>query len=276
MTSYHSRRAKVLRKALDYVNHDDWGEFEGFMIFGKEAFDIWAGVLEGNSDTDDTPFRDSDSKSTVSRGERAIAKRVSIGMLPDDETVPETLRMIARIRPGMDIEALRKILALNGGHVVTSTRGVQIDEIDAAFANELVDLLDGVVDKVSSYDDMPVRPLNAKVQQYFDQAHRCHLYGLDIACAVLCRAILESALVDKMDPQGKVKAATSDSDSYVSKLIQKAEGQFLDKERAKCAEEVKLAGNKAIHDLPAFRAKYLKRMGAIVDNTRKIVIDLYT
>jgi hypothetical protein len=59
-------------------------------------------------------------------------------------------------------------------------------------------------------------------------------------------------------------------------LIEKAKGPFLDGERARSAEEVKEVGNKAIHKLSIFRAKYARRMGEIVDNTRKVVIDLYT
>lgn len=275
MAAYHSKRAGILLKVLEYVNHDDWDEFEGFMIFGKEAFEVWTGVLEASSDYDDTPFRDADSKSKVSRGKRALAQRVKLGTLPDDETMSETLKMLKRIAPRIDMEGLRKTIGFSG-HTVPSKPAAQIDEIDAALATEFVALLDGSMGKISAYDDMPVRPLNAKVQQYFDQAHRCHLYGLEVACAVLCRAILESALVDRVDPQGKLQSGNASCESYISRLIDKAKGTFLDEERAKCAEEVKDAGNKAIHSLPLFRAKYERRMGEIVDNTRKIVIDLYT
>ena len=45
MLAYHSTRVGILRKVLDYINHDDWDEFEGFMIFGKGGFDIWTGVV---------------------------------------------------------------------------------------------------------------------------------------------------------------------------------------------------------------------------------------
>jgi len=102
------------------------------------------------------------------------------------------------------------------------------------------------------------------------------LYGLAIACAVLCRAILESALVDKLDPQGRLQFGNAPYESYISRLIDKAQGTFFDEERVKCAKEVRDVGNRAIHDLPAFRRRDEKRMGEIVDNTRKIVIDLYT
>jgi hypothetical protein len=188
MAQYRSKRAKILRAILDYINHDDWEEFDGFMIFGKEAFDIWTGVLEASADYDNTPFRDAASKSKVSRGKRAIAKRVKLGTLPDDDTIPETLQMLKRIAPRIDIKGLRKKL----GHTIGSTPAEQIEEIDAALANDFIDLLDGSMNKVSTYDDMPVRFPNSRVQKYFDQAHRCHLFGLDVACAVLCRAILEA------------------------------------------------------------------------------------
>lgn len=273
MITYHSKRAGILRKVLDYINHDDWEEIEDFMVFGKEAFDIWTGMLE--ADYDDTPFRDADSKSKESRGKRAIAKRIKLGTLPDDATILETLRMLKRVAPRIDIEGLRKTLGLSG-HTVLSTPAAQIDEIDAALATEFVGLLDGSIGKIHDYDDMPVRYPNPRVQQYFDQAHRCYLFGLESACAVLCRAILEAALIEKVDPQYKLQPANGSSESHISRMIEKATGRFLDHERAQCAEEVKDAGNKAIHDLSVFRMKYEKRMGEIVDNTRKIVIDLYT
>jgi hypothetical protein len=275
MTAYHSKRAEILRKVLDYVNHNDWDEIEGFLIFGKEAFDIWTGALGASPDYDDTPFRDADSKSKVSRGKRALAKRVKVGALPDDETISEMLQMLKRIAPRIDMDGLRRTIGFTGREVPSSP-AAQIDEIDAALAAEFIGLLDGSMVKISGYDAMPVRPLNPKVQRYFDQAHRCHLYGLDVACAVLCRAMLESALVDKVDPQGRFQSGNASCESYISRLIDRARGTFLDKERAACAEEVKDAGNTAIHNLPMFRRKYEKRMGEIVDNTRKIVVDLYT
>jgi hypothetical protein len=181
MVAYHSKRAEILRKVLDYVNHHDWDEFDGFMIFGKDAFDIWTGALEASPDYDGAPFRNAESKSKVSRGKRTIAKRVNLAALPNDDTLSEILLMLKRIAPRIDVEGLNKILALNSGRTVLSTPAAQIDEIDAALATEFIGLLEGSMDKINAYDDMPVRPLNAKVQHYFDQAHRCHLYGLDIA-----------------------------------------------------------------------------------------------
>jgi Domain of unknown function (DUF4145) len=245
------------------------------MIFGKEAFDVWTGLLEASADYDDSPFRDAESKSKVSRGKRAIARRIKLGTLPDDSTISETLQLLKRIAPRIDMDALRNITGSNS-HSVPSTPAAQIDEIDAALATEFVDLLDSSMDNISDYDDMPVRYPNARVQQYFDQAHRCYLYGLGTASAVLCRAILEAALIEKIDPQYRLQSAHGSSESHISRMVEKATGKFLDHERAQSAEEVRDAGNNAIHNLPVFRAKYEERMGEIVDNTIKIVIDLYT
>lgn len=276
MAASHSKRAEIMRKVLDYINHDGWDEFDGFMVFGKDAFDIWTGVLEATPDYDGAPFRNAESKSKVSRGKRAIAKRVKLGALPNDETLSETLQMLKRIAPRIDIEGLNKMLALNGRRTVPSTPAAQNDEIDAALATEFISLLEGSMDKINAYDDMAVRYPNGRVQQYFDQAHRCYLYGLALACAVLCRAILEAALIEKVDPQYSLRPAKGSSESHISRMIEKATGKFFDLERAQCAQQVRDAGNNAIHNLPEFRKNYEPRMGEIVDNTRKIVIDLYT
>jgi Domain of unknown function (DUF4145) len=276
MSAYHSKRAEVLRKVLDYINHDDWVEFEGFMIFGKEPFDISSGVLEASPGYDSAPFRNAESKSKVSRGKRAIAKRVKLGTPPEDETLPEKLRMLKLIAPRIDITGLNKVLALHGDRTIPSSPVAQIDEIDAALATEFVGLLEGSMAKISDYDDMPVRYPNAKVQQYFDQAHRCYLYGLAAACAVLCRAILEAALIEKVDPRYTLLPVKGTKGSHISGMIERAtDKKFFDQERAQCARQVIDAGNNAIHNLPQFQRKYEPRMGEIVDNTRKIVIDLY-
>ncbi len=109
MAEYHSKRAEILRKVLDYVNHEDWDEFDGFMIFGKDAFDIWTGVLEASPDYDGAPFRNAESKSKVSRGKRAIAKRVKLGTPPEDETLSE-FRKNYELRTGEIVDHTRKIV----------------------------------------------------------------------------------------------------------------------------------------------------------------------
>ncbi len=43
----------------------------------------------------------------------------------------------------------------------------------------------------------------AEIKQYFEEAHQCYLYGFNIACAVLCRSILESAFIERFDPPEK-------------------------------------------------------------------------
>ena len=51
---------------------------------------------------------------------------------------------------------------------------------------------------------------------------------------------------------------------------------ILDAERVDAAREIHSAGNAAIHDSIAFSKQYRAKMRQIVDNTRKVILDLHS
>jgi hypothetical protein len=145
------------------------------------------------------------------------------------------------------------------------------------------------------------------VKKYWEEAHRCYLYGFPVACAVLCRAMLESALVQLIDPDGRIdqdlaekaKKGGKPKESYIGRLVDEAvEKNILTDDRRQCAIEVRDAGNEAIHDYEKFTERLrdrlrgiafivdstrterlrdpLRGIAFIVDSTRKVLIDLYS
>ena len=43
-----SERSQILQKVLEYFNSDDWEQYDGFIVFGKEAFDRLATTPQEN------------------------------------------------------------------------------------------------------------------------------------------------------------------------------------------------------------------------------------
>ena len=139
---------------------------------------------------------------------------------------------------------------------------------------------------------------NESVRKYFEEAHRCFLYGFPIATAVLCRAVLEGQLDQlhhRLDPNGKLKqevekAPPGTRPSYYKLLIKRAaeEGLLEDSSpllgRAKSrhwAEEIIYAGNWAVHNLHEFNKRYGRDKGAdklreLLTITRRALIQLLT
>jgi hypothetical protein len=136
--------------------------------------------------------------------------------------------------------------------------------------------------------DVSISPA-PKVRRYFAEVPQCFLYGFRVACAVLCRALLESALVETLDPDRQIKKQhrkesrkgklKGKEDSYLLVLIEKAaKAGILVDDRPLWAERIKNAGDKAIHERDVFDRKYNsdQSLANLVDNTRKILEDLYS
>ena len=110
------------------------------------------------------------------------------------------------------------------------------------------------------------------VRTYFEEAHRCYLYGFNVACAVMCRAILESALKETIDPNEELRPKER-GESHMVNMINKAK---LSGPLREWAIEVKKAGDWAIHNLDAFERNYPpEQLESILCKARKVVESLY-
>src|SRR5690242_4244725 len=106
-----------------------------------------------------------------------------------------------------------------------------------------------MIARISTFDALSLAPGAVRRAHYFEEAHRCELHGFQIAAAVLCRAVLEDALKEVIDPKGIIQGkARRDRTSYILAMLKEAGRLHLDSERVSAAKEIKEAGDKAIHD----------------------------
>jgi hypothetical protein len=147
----------------------------------------------------------------------------------------------------------------------------QLDALDRYYSKEILEKLDGIVSRASALDRMGLEILpNRRVQFLFDEAHRCYLYGFHLACAVFCRAIVEGALKEVVDPDSETNRSIHD---MIAVAVEK---NVLTDDRPRCAREVAKAGNRAIHDPEMFDRDYsAEKVEEILTNTRTVLEELY-
>lgn len=293
-----SRRAAILAEVLAYINADDWERHDGFIVFGKEAFDEYLDRTLGEIPDECSDLRESLSKLIAKvrkgRGKRAADQRISIQPPAADLTdkyFRDWATGLTTSQRELMIRAVESLLSGSEGARAAAphTPVATTDDIDAAMADQMIQVLDQVVGRVTTFDAVA---LDSQVAhpEYFEEAHRCDLYGLNIAAAVLCRAVLEEGLKQVIDPQGELRRAASVSRrdptaigrerSHMLRMIDEAGNRpqgrgHLDQERRQKAERIKDSGDLAIHSLNDFRSKYAAKMCEIVDDTRKVIIDLF-
>ncbi|MBZ5506879.1 MAG: hypothetical protein LAO78_15595 [Acidobacteriia bacterium] len=280
MPDYHSTRARILSQVLEYFNNKDWDDFHGFLVFGREAFEAWCESPRHTGETvADRELRRLVTKVKVTRGARDVAKKISIENLSPDSTVTDIFEWLKTFHRD-DLQRLTDELGRTAKSMKRPNAATQLafdsDAIDAALAGQFVKLLDSTMTRIGDYDNLRRYQTNPKVARYFEEVHRCFLFGMNIACAVLCRAFLEAALIERVGPQRQSRKSVGRQDSAISRMIVAAASVGLLKEnRPAKAEAIKEAGDLAIHNYDEFRKTYSHRMGEIVDDMRKILMDLY-
>jgi hypothetical protein len=284
VTNSCSRRSRILRRVLEYVNAGStWAEKNGLLVFGKKdrveaCLNSAAHSIEISNDA----VREAQairSRVLASRGRRAAAKRVTIGKLPPESTKAEIEKWLLELPPARRDEVTKYILDSVSACRVDPETGAAInreeDNLDAALAADLLDQLERSVAATREYRVLRIKHASPWVQQYFEEAHRCYLHGFNVACAVLCRGLLEAVLIDLIDPTYRLSRTIRPQHSHLTCMIDAAKGRFLDDKSIAAASLIRDCGNCAIHDLQAFREEYVPRLGEIVNATREIVSILY-
>lgn len=285
MTEYRSRRSRILRRVLEYINAGAWwAEKNGLLVFGKrESVEACMQSATPAVEISNDAIREAQairSRVLASRGRRAAAKRVTIGKLPPESTKAEVEEWLLGLAPARREEVTKYVLESLSACRVDPETGAPIkrdeDNLDAALAADMLDQLDKSVSATREYRILRIRHASPWVQQYFEEAHRCYLHGFEVACAVLCRGLLEAVLIDLVDPTYSLRRDDGQHRSHLSSMIEAADGAFLSKSGVAAAELIRDCGNSAIHDLKKFREEFVPRLGEIVDATRLIVTDLYS
>ncbi len=272
MSDHLSKRAQLLAEILRHINDGNY----------EKAGKAWSfGIDRGNSrdqeNKDEAVFQKM-RRLVYDHVARTVAiQRTSLSSPPTvdslagefkklmDELTPETREALGQalgpIAAGQDSAVPEAVPGANG----------QLDALDRYYSEEILEKLDGIVSRASALDRLGLEIVpNKRVQFLFEEAHRCYLYGFHLACAVFCRAILEGALKEVVDPQSETNQSIHD---MVAVAVEK---RVLTDVRPRCAREVAKAGNKAIHDPEIFNRDYsAEEVAEILVNTRKVLEELY-
>jgi hypothetical protein len=266
---------------LQDINSGNYAQEGSISIFGAES------VLDANEELygsdGDPALREVIGffQRTLSERHTAVGREVLVRRTTLAEPHPFKPSRQQSLSPAA-LKLLRELLEQreNKGEPVENKvhQASRQDEIDAALTEEVLGKLSNAVSRALRLEDMELLPVTPDaLKRYFEEANRCYLYGFKIACAVLCRAILEEALKNVCDPDGKIETAKrlrQDKRSYFDTLVRFAteKGKLGDEA---CALNVKEAGNWAIHNFPKFKKRWESKIDEILVNTRKVLLDLY-
>lgn len=141
------------------------------------------------------------------------------------------------------------------------------------FTQELVKLIPVAADRAERLSEISgLRgDIPKTVADLFEVAHRCHLYGLDVPCIAICRALIEEALQRRVDPGGSRCSWPSLVD-----LARQECGRCLRKVYCQSAIRVIRAGNDALHDPATFSERYsVDDVSGFIVQTRSIILSMY-
>ena len=272
MSDHLSKRAQLLTEVLRYINDGNYEKAGESWSFGIEL-----DPCRGLANPDEAVFQKM-RRLVYDHVARTVAiQRTSLSSPPTvdslagefkklmDELTPETREALG--------QAFVPIATGQGSPVLEAAPGAegQLDALDRYYSKEILERLDGIVSRASALDRMGLEILpNRRVQFLFDEAHRCYLYGFHLACAVFCRAIVEGALKEVVDPESVTNRSIHD---MIAVAVDKS---VLTDDRPRCAREVAKAGNRAIHDPEMFERDYSpEKVQEILTNTRKVLEELY-
>jgi hypothetical protein len=285
MSSRTSSRAAILKQLLPYLNtrrYTEWGEY---IVFGaSSAGEFMERVTSLPSSDEDQPMWDALADAAhsfkVHEGTQEMGERVTLGESASklsfdaiDRLSPEHKKRLFAL-----IEKVLPLYQASNKATGVSRRESADDSIDAALTEEFIGKLPAAVDRAVRLDHIGVERVPANdLRRYFEEANRCYLYGFNVACAVLCRAILESALKTVCDPKGSIKRLTSNSDKgYFKELVESAKDRgFLTEYGPSWALNVRDAGNDAIHGYAEFERCWGNKIEKVLDQTRRVLIDLF-
>lgn len=170
---------------------------------------------------DDPPYKTEAERIEASQTMRQLRRFVR-RLVRTKETLPE-----ARLG-----EALVDLQNFAGGDEL----------VDSEFARRLLTLAPDAVKRWKRLDEPRLALIpNERVSAYFKEAVGCYIHGFPVAATVLCRAVLEFALAERIGSLGGSNVRGGDPIT-----VAKQEG-FLSQELADRATGVRARGNAAVH-----------------------------
>ena len=258
---YESRRAQFLKSILDALDSEDaiaMGD-----LVNDEQVNFWPlkWWLDGNeefSSADQEAIGEMLKESRKLLGRIDSSKRASVNPQQlNDDIMKAWERCLERLSP-------------KGKRVFPSVLELMdmgnLESLDARYAHEVIEVLGKIIVRVGKLPALkPLSLPNRSVQLAFEEAHRCYLYGFSTACAVLCRATVESSLREALEAADH-KYLSDDMD--FSDMLHLEAAKRLLGGLLRAADETRRAGNDAVHHASAFRETISVRQGArtVVEN----------
>lgn len=273
-----SKRAQILKRVLKHIYNDDYQDFGDRIVFGTES----EYLKEGMDPADSAYMEKVLDELHRFFGQKYSQERISLTPTANMEVLFQRLDALPRpegskfAAPYIQMwrEALGKAFAQRSPGVLSDP---QVMVLEQRYLAEMLGKLDKVIARANRLQKLDLERIPRRnVRTYFEEAHRCYLYEFNVACAVMCRAILESALKETIDPRGELRPKER-GESHILKMINKAKiyGRLSDP-LAEWAAEVKDAGDSAVHDVEAFERDYpAGRLEDILCKARKVVESLY-
>jgi len=166
MDQAKSKRARILRRVLDYINAGSWwAEKNGVLVFGDKArVESCIASVEGTESVSDDAVRDAQairSRIIARRGHRVAARRVTVGKLPPEPTKAEIEQWLLTLSPERREGVLKYIgesLSVRRIDPETNTPiSREDDNLDAALALDMLDQLETSFSKIKEYPALRVR-----------------------------------------------------------------------------------------------------------------------
>jgi hypothetical protein len=289
-----SDRAHIFRRILPYIDNNDWMDYGDYIVFGEHAFEA-----VGTRSPMEKEQRDKKVSQEIDRISAEVARQEGSSLAAERTTMdgarPVDLENILRLCSPETLTAILNALEnVSKDQELAAARAAErdanvapLDKLDRYFAAEVISKLERVVRLASALDAVEAgRPPAPAVREYFKEVHNCLLYDFPIACAVLCRALLEAALKERLEPEKKRRPrkpsnqldAWSRAKSDTLRRLDQAEAKgVLDGSRVEAGEKVKDAGDAAVHRPEDFRKQWNRddEMWLLVDDTRKVLEDLH-
>lgn len=209
--------------------------------------------------------------SAIERQSVSIAKVLAGGRMAPDELASQIESCVGQLQENIKLagEVWAEVPAID---VRVPTKS---DLIEIGIMHLVLERLESGIDRISRLDLLSiVLPERLRqLQTMFSEAHFNYLLGNRTAVSIMCRALLEEALKDKVPGNVTIDGDKKTLDDRLEEA--KAKG-WLDDERIACAREVVRAGNLAVHDSSKLSRYSDLKIEEILINTRKILTDLYS
>jgi hypothetical protein len=286
-----SKRAAIFKNIMRYIDEDDYDEYEGFWVFGKEAFEA---VGSGPTSEELSGITRVFQELKAHRGHTLASERTSL----EGPSEIDMTALLGTLSP-KEVHVLRNALWLHQQDPEYGKLGVRpadSDDLDRHYAIEMIERLNRAASLV-----LQLEPVDASVQsneettEYFREVHKCLIYGLRIATAVMCRALLEAALEETVgDSESEHPSRGEDYEqtwvrsnalspkkrrgSPILRMLDSARQlNRLSEDLVRKGEEAKDAGDCAVHRLSYFREHFEKDnvMLEVVRGARQVIEALY-